>query len=74
MWVNRELNYALSEERYRKRIIPLLFKACDFRALSWILPQYQMIDFTKDFRRGCDDLLRIWRKRLSARIWKKLDR
>src|SRR5712691_2418983 len=52
MWVKRELNYALIEKRYEDRIIPLLFKKCDIRALSWILPQFQAIDFTKDFRQG----------------------
>src|SRR5579871_4932688 len=39
MWVKRELNYALTEERYKKRIIPLLFKKCGYRSLSWTLPQ-----------------------------------
>src|ERR1700687_5970230 len=29
MWVKRELNYALTERRYKDRIIPLLFKKCD---------------------------------------------
>src|SRR5437588_472308 len=30
MWVKRELQYALSQERYQERIIPLLFKKCDY--------------------------------------------
>jgi hypothetical protein len=72
MWVRRELNYALGEKRYRDRIIPVLFKACDFDALSWVLPQYQFIDFTKDYWRGCDELLRVWKKRLSDRVRKRL--
>src|SRR5437773_8008065 len=37
MWVKRELNYALIQERYERRIIPLLFKTCDISALSWTL-------------------------------------
>src|SRR6266852_4340512 len=48
MWVKRELRYALIEKRYQNRIIPLLFKTCELRALSWTLPQFQSIDFTKD--------------------------
>jgi hypothetical protein len=72
MWVGRELGYALNEKRYRKRIIPLLFKTCDSSALSWALPLYQMIDFTKDYWRGCDELLRVWKKRLSDRVRKRL--
>lgn len=49
IWVKRELNYVLIERRYNERIIPLLFKDCDFESLSWILPQYQMINFTQDY-------------------------
>ncbi len=63
MWVKRELNYALIEKRYQGRIVPLLLESCDFRALSWILPQFQMIDLASDYDRGCDELLRIWKKR-----------
>jgi TIR domain-containing protein len=68
MWVKRELNYALTEKRYANRIIPLLFKQCDLRALSWTLPQYQMIDFRTDYWAACDALLRVWRKRLKDQI------
>jgi hypothetical protein len=64
MWVKRELNYALIEKRYQDRIIPLLFKPCEFSALSWTLPQFQMIDFTSDYEQGSAELLRVWRKRL----------
>jgi TIR domain len=64
MWVKRELNYALIEKRYRKRIVPLLLKDCDYRELSWTLPQFQLIDFRKDYRHGCEELLRVWKKRL----------
>src|SRR5438552_6784627 len=63
MWVKRELNYALTERRFEDRIIPLLFKKCDMRALSWTLPQLQSIDFTKDYGNAIDELLRIWDKR-----------
>ena len=62
MWVKRELNYALIEKRYQDRIIPLLFKKCDFRDLSWTLPQYQLIDFTQDYQDACGQLMRIWKK------------
>src|SRR5438034_11799644 len=37
IWVKRELGYALIEKRLQGRIIPLLFKKCDIRALSWTL-------------------------------------
>lgn len=73
MWVRRELRYALIEKRYEERIVPLLFKTCDVRALSWTLPQFQMIDFRKDYWDACDKLLRVWRKRLNEDVRKKLD-
>lgn len=74
MWVKRELNFALIEKRYEERIIPLFFKKCDVRNLSWTLPQFQQIDFTDDYWKACDELLRVWRKRLRVEIQKKIDR
>ena len=74
MWVRRELNCALSEKRYQERIIPLLYQECDFCALSWILPQFQLIDFRKDYWKACDELLRVWRKRLREDVRAKSDR
>lgn len=59
MWVRRELEYALAQQRYDGHIIPLIFKQCDVEPLSWALPQIQAIDFTEDFWKGCDHLLRI---------------
>jgi hypothetical protein len=60
MWVKRELMFALSEPRYHNKIVPLLFQACDPGQLSWTLPAYQFVDFSKDFEDGCRALLRIW--------------
>lgn len=74
MWVKRELSYALIEKRYQERIIPLLFKKCDIRALSWTLPQFQVIDFTGDYWQACEKLLRVWKKRLQDSVRRKLDR
>lgn len=59
MWVKRELNYALIEKRYQDHIVPLLFRKCDFRALSWTLPQFQFVDFRRDYKAGCGELVRI---------------
>lgn len=66
MWVKRELNAVLAEQRFDGHIIPLLFQKCDYRALSWTLPQFQFINFTKDYRKGCEQLLRIWNKSLNS--------
>jgi hypothetical protein len=65
MWVKRELNYALIEKRYEERIIPLLFKECNHRKLSWVLPQFQWIDFTTEYSVACEKLLRTWNKSLK---------
>lgn len=68
MWVKRELNYALIERRYQDRIVPLLFRKCEIGSLSWVLPQFQTIDFTDDYWHACDLLLRVWKKRLKNQI------
>ncbi len=68
-WVSREVVYALNAERYRDRIVPLLYKRCRVRRLSWVLPEYQHVDFTTDEERGFAELLRVWNVRYSrARV------
>ena len=59
-WVKRELLYALQDDRYLDRIVPIVRRRCDSAALSWTLASFQRVDFTEDFHRGCRDLLRIW--------------
>jgi len=62
-WVKRELLYALREDRYENRIIPLLYKSCDDENLSWTLAGLERIDFSEGFDSGCRELLKIWRDR-----------
>ncbi len=66
IWVKRELNHAMRAKRYDGRILPLLFEPCDYETLNWVLPQFQMIDFTdkKKYDQACDELLRVWKKHL----------
>lgn len=59
-WVKRELLFALNQDRYNERIIPLLRKPCDYSGLSWTLPEYQLVDFTGNFDLGCRKLWRAW--------------
>ena len=61
------MSFALTEKRYEERIIPVLFKKCKIESLSWVLPQLQIIDFTKGFTHGCHELLRIWNKRFFTK-------
>lgn len=59
-WVRRELMYALDQDRYENRIIPVLLKPCFTEALSWTLASLQRVDFSKNFDRSCRELLKIW--------------
>ena len=59
-WVKRELLFALQADRYENRIVPLLYKPCECSKLSWTLPQFELVDFSKNYHSGCQDLLRIW--------------
>lgn len=60
MWVKRELVFALQEERFENKIVPLLYLPCEYKQFSWTLSSYQMIDFTHSFEDGCRELLRVW--------------
>jgi hypothetical protein len=60
LWVKRELLFALNEDRYSERIIPLLRKPCEYSRLSWALPEFQIVDLTGNFDVGCRQLLRVW--------------
>jgi hypothetical protein len=60
MWVKRELLFALQQNHFEGRIVPLLVRTCDHERLSWTLSLAQFIDFTGSFDNGCRELLRIW--------------
>jgi|SRR3954453_17679479 hypothetical protein len=59
MWVKREVSYALSQQRYENRIVPLLYQDCVLGSLGW-LELFQRIDMRSDLRDGCRELLRSW--------------
>lgn len=59
-WVKRELLFALNDVRYNEKIIPLLRRPCNYRLLSWTLPEFQFVDFTGSFEAGCRQLLKVW--------------
>ena len=60
MWVKRELSFALNQNRFENRIIPVMYQTADYQRLSWTLSLLQMVDFTRTFDDGCVDLLRVW--------------
>jgi len=60
MWVKRELSYVLQQPRFENKIAPILYESCDFEGLPWVLPIYQLVDFTQSPEAGYRDLLRLW--------------
>lgn len=60
VWAKREVLYALNDNRYADKIVPLIYQPCDYEQLSWTLSLLQIVDFTQDFDDGCRALLRIW--------------
>ena len=60
MWVKRELSYALQQNRFDSRIVPITYQPSDFEQLSWTLSTFQMVNFTGSVDDGYRDLLRIW--------------
>jgi hypothetical protein len=60
IWAKREVLYALNDNRYADKIVPLLYQSCDYGQLSWTLSLLQIVDFTQDFDDGCRALLRVW--------------
>lgn len=61
-WVKREVLFALNDKRFEDRIVPVLFKNCDFGRLSWTLQALQLVSFLDGFDAGCRALLRVWGK------------
>jgi TIR domain-containing protein len=62
-WVKRELLHVLNEPRYHEHIVPVLYRPCNWSALSWTLNQIQRIDFRKSFDEGSRALLKVWGRR-----------
>ncbi|MEK6300911.1 MAG: toll/interleukin-1 receptor domain-containing protein [Acidobacteriota bacterium] len=60
VWVKRELLYALQQDRFENRIVPILYQPCQLSRLSWTLTLLQIVDFTCGHDAGCAALLRVW--------------
>jgi TIR domain-containing protein len=61
-WVQRELEYAVADERFKDRIVPMRLddtKPQKWNEFQFILATFQQIDF-RDFDSGCGELLRAW--------------
>ena len=71
-WVKNELIFALDHHRYKRKIVPLLYRNCKYERLSWTLPGFQIVDFRQSVDDGYRELLRVWglvykRKKAGAR-------
>ena len=64
-WVKHELVFALNSDRYENKVLPAKIGACDPAQLSWTLKNFQIVDFTSGFLKGCRSLLRTWGIRLQ---------
>ena len=60
MWVKRELSYALQQNRFENKIVPIVYQPSDYERLSWTLSLFQMVDFTGGLVEGYVELFRIW--------------
>jgi hypothetical protein len=60
IWVKRELSYALQQNRFENKIVPIAYQPSDYERLSWTLSLFQMIDFSRTPEDGYVDLLRVW--------------
>jgi hypothetical protein len=61
-WVKHELLFALDQERYQDRIIPVIYRKCDQAKLSWTLSSFESIDFRKSFAVASAELLKVFGK------------
>ena len=60
IWVKREFLFALQQNRFVNKIVPILYESCNWEQFSWTLSSFQMVDFTRTFEQGCRALLRVW--------------
>ena len=49
-WVRREIDYALSEQRYSNRLIPVLPKELNEEEVPWILRRLRMVQLGEDVK------------------------
>ena len=60
MWVKREVAYALQQNRFENRIVPIAYQAANYDQLSWALSLFQMVRFTGALDDGYRQLLGMW--------------
>ena len=69
MWVKREVANALEQRRLMTKIVPIMYKSCMPRKLSWVLSSIQRIDFSIDPKIGLKELLGLWGIGMKSKIF-----
>ncbi len=64
-WVKHEYLYALSDDRFEGKIVPVIYKKCAWKKRFWTLQSLQWISFEQDYKIGLRDLVKIWGVRLN---------
>lgn len=60
-WVGHEYFYAFNDDsRQGKKIVPVLYKNCQWKRLSWTLRKFQWVDFRQNYSLACSELLKTW--------------
>lgn len=60
IWVQRELNYALTHNQYEHHILPAVIEPCNYEQLSWTLGGFQMVDYSIDRIDAFTQMFRTW--------------
>jgi len=59
-WVRWELLYAINHNQYDNHIMPIIIENCEYEELSWILGNFQMVNFIADRDEAFRQILRTW--------------
>ena len=59
-WVGYEYFYALDDDRFGGKIVPVIYKQCRWKKVLWTLRRLQCVNFEQDFDAACRDLLKTW--------------
>jgi hypothetical protein len=59
-WVKFEYLYALNDERFEGRIVPVIYKKSAWEKRYWTLQSLQWVSFEQDYQIGLRELVRIW--------------
>ena len=59
-WVKYELRYALNHSQYDEHIVSVRLDGSDYEELSWVLEQFQMVDWSNPPVEAVEKILNTW--------------